>query len=136
MVEYNKINLKLSNSQLIKLKNAVKELNQKSNNGTTLRIGNKNFNKADLIHEFILTQEQINKLKQKIENNMSADIKLSKAQINRIIKLKRALGSILGRILPKLIKPATSILTNVGLQLGLTAAMSGIDKKYMVMERL
>ena len=55
MVEYNKINLKLSNSQLIKLKNAVKELNQKSNNGTTLRIGNKNFNKADLIHEFILT---------------------------------------------------------------------------------
>ena len=58
---------------------------------------------------------------------MSADIKLSKAQINRIIKSKRPLGPILGRILPKLIKPAISILTNVGLPLGLTAAMSGIE---------
>ena len=56
MVEYNKVNLKLSNSQLSKLKNVVKELNQKSNNGTTLKIDNKNFNKADLIRELFLTQ--------------------------------------------------------------------------------
>ena len=41
MVEYKKVNLKLSGSQVNKLKKAVK-----SNNGTTLRIENTNFNKA------------------------------------------------------------------------------------------
>ena len=46
----------------------------KSNNGITLRIGNRNFNKAELLHELYLTQSQINKLRKKVENNMSADI--------------------------------------------------------------
>ena len=45
MVEHERVNLKLSNHQVKKLKEAVK-----SNNRTTLRIGNKNFNKADLLH--------------------------------------------------------------------------------------
>ena len=45
MVEYERVNLKLLNQQIKKLKEAVK-----SNNGTTLRIGNKSFNKADLLH--------------------------------------------------------------------------------------
>ena len=116
MVEYNKVNLKLSNSQLSELKNAVK-----SNNGTTLRIGNKNFNKADLLHELFLTQRQMNKLKEKIENNMSADIKLSKAQINKIIKSGGALGSILSRLLLKLIKPAISLGKSILAPLGLSA---------------
>ena len=72
MVEYKRVNLKLSNSQCKKMKEAVK-----NNNETTLRIGNKNFNKADLLHELYLTQSQINKLREKVENNMSTDIKLS-----------------------------------------------------------
>ena len=38
-----------------------------------------------------------------------------------------ALGSILMRLLAKLIKPAASILKNVVAPLGLTAAMSGIN---------
>ena len=104
MAEYDRINLKLSNQQIKKLKEAVK-----SNNGTTLRIGNKNFNKADLLHELFLTQTQINKLRGKVENNMSTDIKLSKAQINKLIKEEGALGSILARFLPKLIKPRNFI---------------------------
>ena len=124
MVEYERVNLKLSDQQIKKLKEAVK-----GNNGTTLRIGDKNFNKAYLLHELLLTQTQINKLKEKVENNMSTDIKLSKAQINKLIKEGGALGSILARFLPKLIKPATSLLTNVGLPFGLLAAMSGIGKK-------
>ena len=104
MVEYERVNLKLSNQQIKKSKEAVK-----SNNGTTLRIGNKNFSKADLLHELFLTQTQINKLREKVENNMSTDIKLSKAQINKLIKSGGALGSILARFLPKLIKPAISL---------------------------
>ena len=43
MVEYNKINCRLTNAQLNKLKKVVK-----SNEGTTLRLGIKNFNKDEL----------------------------------------------------------------------------------------
>ena len=78
MVKYNKINLKLSNLQLKKLKEAVK-----NNNGATLRIGNRNFNKHQLLHELYLTQRQITSLRNKVENSMSADIKLSKTQIKK-----------------------------------------------------
>ena len=74
MVKYNKINIKLSHLQLKQLKEAVK-----NNNGATLRTDNKNFNKHQLLHELHLTQRQITSLRNKVENNMSADIKLSKA---------------------------------------------------------
>ena len=79
MVEYKRISIKLSNQQIKKLKEAVK-----GNNGTTLRIGNKNFNKADLLHELYLAQSQINKLKEKVESNISTDMKLSKAREKNI----------------------------------------------------
>ena len=45
MVEYNKINCKLTNIQLNKSKKVVK-----SNEGATLRLNIKNFNKKDLPH--------------------------------------------------------------------------------------
>ena len=68
------------------------------------------------------------------ENNLSADIKLSKSQIKKIIMSGGALGSILGRLLPKLIKPAISSGKNILAPLGLSAAMSaadaGIQKKH------
>ena len=73
MVEYERINLKLSNQQI-------------------KRTGNKNFNKADLLHELFLIQTQINKLRETVEKNMSTDIKLSKRQINKLIKEGGALG--------------------------------------------
>ena len=58
---------------------------------------------------------------------MSADIKLSKAQINKIIKPGGALGSILARFLPKLITPAISLEKNILVPLGLSAAMSATN---------
>ena len=103
MVEYNTINTKLSNLQLSKLKTAIK-----NDQGTTLRLGVKNFNKEELPHELFLTQQQITKLRNSINSNMTTDIKLSKAQIKNKIMSGSGLGSILGRLLPKLIKPATS----------------------------
>ena len=116
MVEYERVNLKLSNQQIKKLKEAVKSNNVTTlriNNVTTLRIGNRNFNKADLLHELFLTQTQINKLREKVENNMSTDIKLSKAQIKKLIKKGGVSGSILARFLPKLLKPAFSLGKNI-----------------------
>ena len=74
----------------------------------TLRIGNKKSNKAHLLHELFLTQTQIYKLNEKVENNMSTDKILSKAQINELIK-GGSLGSILARFLSKLIKSALSL---------------------------
>ena len=127
MVEYKRVNLKLSNQEIKKLKEAVK-----SNNGTTLRIGNKNFNKVDLLHELFLTQTQINKLREKVENNMSTDIKLRKVQINKLIKVGGALGSILVRFLPKLIKPTISLGKSILAPLGLSAAMSATDAAIQI----
>ena len=74
-----------------------------------------------------LTQTQINKLREKVENNISTDIKLSKAQINKLIEEGGALGSILARFLPKLIKTAISLGKTILAPLGLSAAMSATD---------
>ena len=49
MVEHTKLNVKLTNLQLSKLKKAVK-----CNEGATLRIGIKNFNKNELPHELLI----------------------------------------------------------------------------------
>ena len=81
MVEYNKTRCKLTNMQVNKLKRAVK-----SNEGTTLRLGIKNFNKDELPRELLLTTRQNTKLRNAINNNLATDIKLSKAQIKKIIQ--------------------------------------------------
>ena len=75
MVEYNTVNVKLSNSRLNKLKSAVK-----NRQGTTLRMNTRLFNGNNLPHELFLTQRQITKLRNNIENDLETDIKLSKAQ--------------------------------------------------------
>ena len=79
MVEYTKINCKLTNVLLNKLQKFVK-----SNEGATLRLGIKDFNKDELPHELLLTTRQNNKLRNAINNNLATDLKLSKAQIKKI----------------------------------------------------
>ena len=74
-----------------------------------------------------LTQRQITKLRNNLENNMSTDIKLSKAQLKKTIMSGGALGSILGKLSLKLIKVANPILKYAVAPLGLSAATSGID---------
>ena len=84
MVQYTKINCKLTSVHLNKLKKAVK-----SNEGATLRLGIKNFNKDELPHEILLTTRQDTKLRNAINNNLATDIKLNKAQIKKINTIKR-----------------------------------------------
>ena len=91
MVEYNTVNVKLLNSQPNKLKSAVK-----NKQGTTLRINARMFHGNNLPHELLLTTRQTTKLRNAIENNISTDIKFSKAQISKIIQSGRFLGKILG----------------------------------------
>ena len=134
MVECSKVNVKLSNTQLKKLKNAVK-----NKTGTALRITLKIFNGNDLPHELLLTTRQKTKLKNAFNNNMSTDLKLSKAQIFKIIQS----GGVLGRLLGPLLKTGLPLIKNVIkplaksvlIPLGLTAAASapdpGIHKKIL-----
>ena len=81
MVECSKVNVKLSDAQIKKLKDAVKD-----NTETTLRINLRMFDENDLPHELLLTARQKTKLRNAFNNNISADIKLSKAQISKIIQ--------------------------------------------------
>ena len=84
------------------------------------------FNGNNLSHELLLTTRQTTKLRNAIENNMSTGIKLSKAQIPKIIQSGGFLGKILGPLLKTGLPLLKSVITPLGL-LGLTAASSAID---------
>ena len=71
MVEYNTVNAKLSDSQLNKLKSAIR--NKK---GTTLRMKDRMFIANNLPHELLLTTRQTTKPRNAVENKMSTDRKL------------------------------------------------------------
>ena len=122
MVEYNTINVKLSDSQLNKLKNAVK-----NNQGTTLIMNARMFSANNLPHELLLTTRQTTKPRNAIENNMSRDIKLSKAKISKIVQSEGFLGLLLSKIAGPLMKVAVPLAKNILAPLGIRAAASAID---------
>ena len=72
-------------------------------------------------------------------NNTSADIKFSKAQIAKIIQSGGFLGSLLSKLADPLMKIAVPLAKNVLAPLGITAAASaldaGIKEKYMDLEQ-
>ena len=108
MIEYSKINCKLTNLQLNKLKKAVK-----SNEGLTLRLSTKNFNKDEVPHELLLTTRQNTKLRNALNNNSPTDIKLSKAQIKKLIQSGGFLGKLLSKLAGPLMKVAMPLAKNV-----------------------
>ena len=122
MVEYSKVNVKLSDTQLKKLKTAVK-----NKTGTALRISLKMFNGNDLPHELLLTTRQKTKLRNAFNNNMLTDLKLSKAQISKTIQSGEFLGSSLSKLAGPLMKVAIPSAKNVLAPPGMTAAASAID---------
>ena len=84
----------------------------------------------------LLTTRQNTKLRNAINNNLATDIKLSKAQIKKLIQSGGFLGKLLSKLAGPLMKVALPLAKNVLAPLGLTAAMSAIDgsmqKRYMV----
>ena len=58
---------------------------------------------------------------------MSTSLKLSKAQISRIIQSGGFLGSLLSKLAGPLIKVAVSLAKNILAPLGITTATSAID---------
>ena len=81
----------------------------------------------DLPHELLLTTRQKTKLRNAFNNNMSTDLKLSKAQISKIIQSGGFLGSLLSKLAGPLIKVAVPLAKNILPPLGITAAVSAID---------
>ena len=122
MVEYNKVNVKLSGLQLNKLKTAVK-----NKTGLTLRMSMKMLNGNNLPHELLLTTRQKTKLRNSFENNMLTNIKLSKAKISKIIHSGGFLRVLLSKIAGPVTKVAVSLANSILAPLGITAAASVID---------
>ena len=85
------------------------------------------FNGNNLPHELLLTTRQKTKLRNAFENNMSIDIKLSKAQISKVIQSGGFLDSLLSKTAGPLIKVALPLAKDILAPLGITAAASAID---------
>ena len=135
MTQYNSLNVKLSNSQLNKFKSAIKNENEVVLRLSSNMIGD---NETNFPHKLLLTNRQVSNLLKAFANYSSADIKLSKTQVSKMIQS----GGFLGRFLGQLLKTGLSLISNVMkplaksvlIPLGLTAAAlaadAGIHKKY------
>ena len=124
MVEYNKVNARLSDSQLNKLKSAVK-----NQTGVTLRMNIKMFHGNNLPHELFLRTKQTTTSRNAFENNMSTYVKLSKSQTSEIIQSGGFSGSLISKLAGPLMKVAVPLAKkNILAPLGITAATSAIDE--------
>ena len=134
MTQYNSLNVKLSNSQLNKLKSAIKNETE-----VVLRLSSNiiDDNETNFPHKLLLTDRQVASLQKSFASHSSADIKLSKTQLSNMIQsggfLSRLLGPLLKTGLPlinNLIKPLVkSVLIPLGLTAAGSAADAGIHKK-------
>ena len=83
MTQYNSLNVKLSNSQLNKLKLAIKNETE-----VVLRLYSKMIggNENNFCHKLLLTNTQVSNLRRAFANYLSADIKLSKTELSKMIQ--------------------------------------------------
>ena len=138
MTQYNSLNVKLSNSQLNKLKSAVKNETDVVLRLSSNMVGNSGDN-TNFPHELLLTDRQVANIRKAFANNLPTDIKFSKAQLSKMIQSVGFLGKLLGPLLrtglpliKSVIKPlAKSVLVPLGLTAAASAADAGINKKIL-----
>ena len=106
MTQYNSLNVKPSNSQLNKFKSAIKNENEVVLRFSSNMIGD---NETDSPHKLLLTNRQDSNLRKAFANQLSADIKLSKTQLSKVIQS----GGLLGRLLGPLLKTGLTLIKNV-----------------------
>ena len=96
MTEYHSLNVKLSNTQLNKFKSAIK-----SENEVILRLSSNMIsdNETNFPHNLLLTNRQVSNPRKASANHLSADIKLSKTQLSKMIQSGGFLGRLLGPLL-------------------------------------
>ena len=138
MTQYNSLNVKLSNSQLSKLKSAITNENDVVLRISSNMVGNSNDN-TNFPHELLLTNRQVENIRKAFANHLSTDIKLSKTQLSKSMQSGGFLGRLLGPLLKtglplmkSVIKPlAKSVLIHLGLTAAASAADAGIRKKIL-----
>ena len=89
--------------------------------------------------ELLLTDRQVSSIRKAFSNNSSANIKLSKTKLSKMIQSGGSLGRLLSPLLKtrlplisNVIKPlAKSVLIPLGLIAGASAADAGIHKKIL-----
>ena len=135
MTKYNSLNVKLSNSQLSKLKSSIKNDTDVVLRISSNMVGNSNDN-TNFPHELLLTNRQVANIRKDFAKNTSIYIiKLSKTQLSKMIQSGGFLGILLGKLAGPLMKVAMPLAKNVLAPLGLSATMSAIDgsiKKKML----
>ena len=138
MTQCNSLNVKLSNSQLNKLKSAIKNEIEVVLRVSSNRIGNSNI-ETNFPQKLLLTNRRVSNHRKASENNWSTYIKFSKIQLSKIIQLGgfrgRVLGPLLNTGLPLMKNVTKPLSKNVLIPLGLPAAASaadaGIHKKIL-----
>ena len=85
MTQYNSLNVKLSNSQLNKLKSAIRNETDVVLRLSSNMVGNSD-DKTNIPHKLSLTNRQVANLSRAFGNHTSTDIKLSKTQLSRMIQ--------------------------------------------------
>ena len=85
MTQYNSLNVKLSNSQLNKLKSAIKNETDVALRLSSNMVGNSD-DETNFPHKLLLTNRQVANLRKAFANYLSTDIKLSKTRLFKMIK--------------------------------------------------
>ena len=95
-------------------------------------------NETNFSHKLLLTNRQVSNLRKAFANHLSADIKLSKIQLSKMIQSRGFLGRLLDPslktglpLVKNVTKPlAKSVLISLGLTAAAPAGEAGIHKKY------
>ena len=133
MTQYNRLNTKLSNSKLNKLKSAIKIENEVVIRLSPNMIGDSN-DKGNFPHELLLTDRQVSRIRKAFANNSSIDVKFPKIQLSEMIQSGGFLGKLLGPLLKAglpLIKNVITPLAKSVLIPAASAADAGIHKKIL-----
>ena len=138
MTQYNCLNVKVSNSQLNKLKSSIKNESDVVLRISSNMVGNSNDN-TNFPRELLLTNRQVANIRKAFANHSSTDIKLSKTQLSKMVQSGGFLGKLLGPLLKtglplmkSVIKPlAKSVLILLGLTAAALAADAGIRNKIL-----
>ena len=129
MTKYNSFNVKLSNSQLNEIKSIIKNKSE-----VVLRLSSNMIDNSDATyfsHKSLLTNRQVPNLCKVFANQLSADTKLAKNQLSKMIQsgefLARLLCPLLKTGLPLIKSVIKPVAKSVLIPLGLTPAASAVD---------
>ena len=136
MTQYNSLNVKVPNSQLNKFKSVIKNETEVVLRLSYNMIGD---NETNFPRKSLITNRQVSNRFKAFSNHLSADIKLSKTQLSKMIQSGGFFGRLLGPLLKtglplikNVIKPlAKSVLIPLGLTVAASAADAGIHKKIL-----